>query len=134
MKKTFALLMTFAAVSAMADDFDTRALFQEAPRGNEVLQPDDVVCTQEYRPVCAEDGQTYSNACVAEAAGATVAFEGVCNAEQTDCGADIDPVCGVDGNTYANECFARTAGVSIAGLGECTVSGCPATNDPVCGV
>lgn len=41
------------------------------------------VCVQILKPVCGCDGRTYSNACVAAAAGTSVASEGPCQAEQT---------------------------------------------------
>lgn len=40
--------------------------------------PDDCVCSEQYDPVCADDGRTYSNACKAHCAGAHFDYSGHC--------------------------------------------------------
>jgi hypothetical protein len=88
-----------------------------------VCTPRPVVCDDEFDPVCACDGMTYSNACEAQVAGYDVSSRGACDTP-TDCegcgGAcvgtscdgpwmcdptvactdDIAPWCGCDGVTF----------------------------------
>lgn len=40
------------------------------------------VCTMEYAPVCGEDNITYSNECLANAAGVQISYEGECKTKE----------------------------------------------------
>jgi hypothetical protein len=54
------------------------------------------ICTREFRPVCGCDGETYSNACVANAAGVSVDYDGECDAgggPPVSCGGESGVAC-----------------------------------------
>ena len=83
------------------------------------------ICTEDYSPVCAEDGVQYSNACDAGCKNKTVQCTGECPcaSEETPelciCTANFDPICGEDGVQYSNACDAGCKNVTVQCSGEC---------------
>lgn len=96
----------------------------------------EVMCTQDYRPVCGEDGKTYGNACAARLQHVAVAHTGECGGSNAENGAKV---CGtIRGLTCGPEeyCDLRPGickGADLDGVCVAKLSRCAEENAPVCG-
>ncbi len=109
------------------------------PRPRPIEEPG--FCTREYEPVCARRGrdrQTFSNGCLADAAGYRIIRDGECRRDGGDgggfgdprpprdepefCTREYRPVCAMrrgETRTFPNACEARSAEYRIVDDGPC---------------
>src|SRR6185295_13709506 len=90
---------------------------------------DDVICPQNYAPVCATNGQTYGNLCELNGANATQLHAGECVAgEGVDCSRSSG-ACGSSGTLYCRDAcpFCDAEILRCTKVGVCVFSfDCPA--------
>ena len=93
-----------------------------------VCEPIPPVCPLVFDPVCGCDGVTYDNACVADMAGVSVDYEGIC--EGLECGGFQGLEC-----PEGQYCQFPDGECCCDIVGECRLipGACPEIFDPVCG-
>lgn len=90
------------------------------------------VCDHEYNPVCGCDGNTYSNACEASAAGVSIEHPGACQVDPPFCGGILGLEC-PDDNDYCQFPPGTCGQGDIPGMCQERPEFCPLFFDPVCG-